>query len=385
MRHFSVLRRTLLYMVFTLVTVAVALLLGELALRLIPIPGVEYNVSTYSDLTGHGLYPNSTLIYRNERGDTARRAINNIGYPDTEHEAEKQSGMIRIGFFGDSYTEARQVELDATFFRLIENNLSKYGVETLAFGVSGFSTLQSYITYRKWGEHFDLDLVVYVFVDNDPGDNIPELKAYAGIPYPTLTDSGITVDNSFRGAANKHRNAFIFQIGDYLTSRSLVFSTVSERLVLLLRHGIKRKVTEEDRWMATKPENASAGDKAPSSDDSPSTWPIELRERTMRVTEAVILQWSQEVESRSRNFLVFYVPRAREIGKAADQQDSWKLWLEDFCRMHDIMLLDPSHALREAELSGREVFYDHFTEDGHNAFAKSFVNWFQEAYPRSQN
>ena len=47
-------------------------------------------------------------------------------------------------------------------------------------------------------------------------------------------------------------------------------------------------------------------------------------------------------------------------------------------------MLEKERELLKAELSGREVFYDHFTEDGHNAFAGSFVNWFEEAYRGSQ-
>lgn len=379
MKLFTTLRGTFLRALFVLVTLTVALLFCELFLRLVPIPGIQYDVSTYNDLTGHTLYPHSTYFYRNNRGDTATRSINSIGYLDTDHEKEKPNGTIRIGFFGDSFTEARQVELGATFFRLIENNLSDRNVETLAFGVSGFSTLQSYITYSKWGNQFDLDLVVYVFVENDPGDQIPELKLNSNIPYPILTENGFAIDNSFR-TANAHKKDFIFRIGDYLTSRSLVLATVSQRLRFLLRYGIKLNVTDDDRWMAGKPDDGSAGDWTPGADDAPSTWPTELREQAKSLTEAVILQWSQEVESHSRDFVVFYVPRGREMNKPADQQDSWKLWLENFCGTHNILLLDPSATLIEAELNGEEVFYDHFTEDGHKAFAGEFVNWFQEAY-----
>lgn len=376
-------RMLLIRLASVLATVTVALLFCEVALRLLPIPGIQYNVSRYSDLTGFGLYPNSTLLYRNGRGDKAKRSINSIGYADKEHQNEKQDGTIRIGFFGDSYTEARQVELDATFFRLIENRLRKFDVETLAFGVSGFSTLQSYITHKQWEEHFDLDLAVYVFVENDPGDNVPELKEYASIPYPVLTGRGITVDIAFR-AANRHKQRIMFIIGDYLTSKSLVLSTISDRSRLLLQHGIRFRVTEDDRTMATKSEDALAESWTPKSDDSPSTWPNELRERATRVTEAVLIQWSQEARDNSGDFVVLYVPRAREMSKPTEQQDSWKHWLEGFCAAHDIVLVDSSPELLQAESSGQEVFYDHFTEDGHSAFADSFVNWFQEDYIRKK-
>lgn len=364
-------------------SIAAALLLCELALRFVPIPGVTYNVSKYDPVTGSGLYPGSTLIYRNERGDAANRRINSIGYPDLDHDREKKPGVFRVGFFGDSYTEARQVALESTYFRLIENRLSDAKLETLAFGVSGNSTLQSYLNFTRWADQFDLDLVVYVFVDNDPGDNVPELMAHASIPYPIIVNGQLEVDNSFR-AANAHRQTLTFRLGDYLTSRSMVLSTLSDRIKLLRQYGVMREVSEEDRWMAAGANAAAAGKRPPSSDDSPSTWPEELRERARTITEAVMLQWSQDAEEDSREFAVFYVPRAREMGKAPDEQDSWRSWLETFCKQHDITLLDPSPALLEAESRGEEVFYDHFTENGHSAFADFFVDWYKQSRPQQR-
>ena len=100
----------------------------------------------------------------------------------------------------------------------------------------------------------------------------------------------------------------------------------------------------------------------------------------MLVTEAVISDWAQQVARSSRDFLVLYVPREREMGKPAAEQDSWRLWLKDVCASHQITFLDPSERLLEAESMGEEVFYDHFTESGHEVFAKSFVEWYREAY-----
>ena len=134
--------------------------------------------------------------------------------------------------------------------------------------------------------------------------------------------------------------------------------------------------------MSASPELARDSNRIPGSDALPSTWPKELRDRAKATTEAIILRWSREVRDQSRDFAIIYVPRAKEMHKSAERQDSWKHWLETFCADNDITFIDPSPTLIEAESRGEEVFYDHFTEHGHQAFAESFVKWFRESYPQ---
>jgi hypothetical protein len=143
------------------------LFISEIILQIVPIPGIQFDVAKSNTLVGGGYYPNSTQTYRNDRGDFVRRKINQWGYPDKNYKKEKADDVFRIGFLGDSYTQAIQVPLEQTFFRLIEDSLKNYNIECLAFGISGFSTLQSYLTCRKWIDFFDLDMVVYVFCEND--------------------------------------------------------------------------------------------------------------------------------------------------------------------------------------------------------------------------
>jgi hypothetical protein len=321
---------------------------------------------------GGGYYPNSTQTYRNDRGDFVRRKINQWGYPDKEHKKEKGDGVYRIGFFGDSYTQAIQVPLGQTFFRLIEDNLKSYNVECLAFGVSGFSTLQSYLTCRKWMDFFDLDMVVYVFCENDLGDQIREIKRAATIPYPILTENGFKIDNSFR-EGRKYREKFYFKIGDYLTSHSLVCATISQRLKLLLKHGVMIKVTEEDRLMKTKANIITKANKFPNQGDEPSTWPDSLREYAKKLESVILLKWKDEVELKKRKFLIICIPRSLDL----KNKDSWKQWLGEFCKNQNIIFIDPTVDLQKMSLSGKEVFYDHFTKYGHTGFANSFVRWFE--------
>jgi hypothetical protein len=43
-----------------------------------------------------------------------------------------------------------------------------------------------------------------------------------------------------------------------------------------------------------------------------------------------------------------------------------------------IPMIDPTDELIAMNDSGKPVFHDHFTPDGHVAFARAFVAWFRE-------
>lgn len=361
--------------ILCLLSGVLTLLFIELLLRLIPIPGIRFDVSKTNSLTGLGHYPNSKNFYRNDRGDFVIREINQWGFYDKKIRKIKEKGYYRIGFFGDSFTKAIQVPLEETFYYLINDKLKTYNVETLSFGVSGFSTLQSYLTCKKWVDFFDLDMIVYVFYENDLGDQIRDIKKSAKIPYPILKDDKLTIDNSFREVI-KHRDKFYFRFFDFLNSKSLFFATISERIKLLSKHGIKLKVSEEDRYMRVKknvgikyPPNLNQG-------DSPSTWPESLRNKAMKLGEFIILQWKREISDRSKEFVILYTPK--DIETPTNKQDSWKPWLEKFCTNADIPFIDPTINLLKMENSNRSVFYDHYTKHGHIAVANTFIEWYEE-------
>ena len=110
--------------------------------------------------------------------------------------------------------------------------------------------------------------------------------------------------------------------------------------------------------------------------DQPSTWPDELRERGEKTLEAVLLRWLEDTTAQSRSFAILYVPGG-DLTSLTKEDNSWKPWLESFAVQHDIPFIDPSANMLETKSQGKEVFYDHFTKDGHIAFANAFIGWFQ--------
>ncbi len=355
--------------------IVVALLLAELVLRVAPIPGISYHSFMYDDVTGQRFYPNTTVIYRSARGEVVRRRVNSWGYLDCEHGIEKPAGVVRIGFFGDSFVEARQVPLDETFHKLVETKLNTGArgtrYECVAVAMMGYGTLQSWLESKRWAKRLGLDDVVYVFCENDPGNHIPAINRSDAVPYPYLSADTVGINWSFRQRYH-HKSEWPHRAWQYLKSHSLVFSTIETRLRVLKTHGVKTRLREDERLMAARP----AEGKLPEAISPPSTWPDSLRVLAAELTRRVIVQWNKETVRMGVRFHVVYIPRPKEMRKDREIQDSWAAWLHRVCLDEEIDLVDPTDRFVEAEGGGTEIFYDHLAAGGHDVLARELVRKF---------
>lgn len=181
-------------------------LLAELSLRLF---GVTFPVfETYDSERGIKLKPGKEGWYRKEGNAFVR--INRLGYRDVEHSIRKEKGVFRICVLGDSFMEARQVDIEATFCRRLEGFLSGSPpvggktVEVLSFGVGGYGTAQEFLTLRRDALRFDPDLVLLALMTgNDIADNSLELMRAKGgwrsefRPFFVLQNGDLILDRSF--------------------------------------------------------------------------------------------------------------------------------------------------------------------------------------------
>ncbi len=153
-----------------------AMLIGELALRLLKYPSsAMYRIDPQTHL--RTFTPNSKIFFK---GDCFRNTVetNGLGFHSRDYTKEKPPKTYRIVVLGDSFVEAIHVPRNKTFWALLEESLNKskphgYDYEVIPFGFSGHGAFMNILYFQAYGRLFHPDLVIKLFVDNDPNDDLP--------------------------------------------------------------------------------------------------------------------------------------------------------------------------------------------------------------------
>jgi hypothetical protein len=225
-------KRRAVKLAMTLASLAFALLLCEVALRL-----VDYSFPTFyttDDERGFRLRPGARGTYRKEGESFVE--INSAGLRDREHPKEKPPGTLRVAVVGDSYAEALQVPAGQAFWAVAERTLNEQcpalagrRVEMINFGVSGYGTAQELITVRRDVFDYSPDIVLLAFTtNNDVTDNSRAFKRTDEIPYFVLRDGRLALDDSFRRTRSfRLRNSLPSRAGAWLRDNSRVLQAVN--------------------------------------------------------------------------------------------------------------------------------------------------------------
>jgi len=98
-------------------------------------------------------------------------------HPD-DYVVAKQRGTRRICLIGDSQVESLQIRPEETMYAVAERsmNLRSAPSQWYAFGVSGFGTAEQYEVIRRYVLDYSPDLVILLFVQNDPYDSSPYIR-----------------------------------------------------------------------------------------------------------------------------------------------------------------------------------------------------------------
>ena len=156
-----------------------ALVLAEVGLRLVGFTGDQDVWSMPDERFGRVLRPGAEGWWRAE-GETYVR-INSDGLRDREHQLPKPPGTLRIAVLGDSFSEAKQVAMENTFWAVLERELApcagswgKTHVEVINFGKAGYGTGLELLTLRENAWKYDPDIVLLQFFSgNDLANNRP--------------------------------------------------------------------------------------------------------------------------------------------------------------------------------------------------------------------
>ena len=247
--------------------------------------------------------------YYNNKEGKSEGYINSHGLRDYEYPYRKSDNTCRILVFGDSFTEALQVDLDSTFVKILERKLNERppeaGVkyEVLNMGVSGYGTANSYFLYTSEGIKYSPDLVILAFLTaNDIRNNSKKLDKSTVRPYFYINSEGILKEDlSYRGTftwMSGLRNIF-----RPLKHKSYLISLIVERTELLFKHRMDNVAALQRK-----------GD-LPSSRD----WTIYLKElppdwnEAYEISKRAILKFNNKVRSNGSHFLLLTLTNGSQI------------------------------------------------------------------------
>lgn len=365
------LRALALNLALSIFALGVAVAIAEGVLRAFPrlLPKGVYGASHYRPDLGGSVY-DDTVIYN--KLHFVEREPNSEGFLDVEHEQAPRLGVHRIGFFGDSYVEAMQVPIEQVFHRLLQEKLGTEHVEVLAFGMSGWGTLHSFLTWQTLASRYDLETTIYVFVENDPGDNAAEVQGVRGLrlspkTYATLSPLPPGFDLVTRNPPDQLGLAYA--VPKFLQERLLLARLVWNRASLLVRLGVTLWADEGQQQMTSR------AAESPSQDDLPSSWPAPYRERAEALASRILRHWRERSVASGRELIVLYVPRGEaQLRGELSPEDTWKPWLEATTAELGLPLLDPSAALKARLDAGDAVYDDHWSPAGHEVIAEALAD-----------
>ncbi len=160
------------------VTLLVITAAGEVIIRLfVPVSDVAYYF--WDPVLGPRRQPHqSGQIIR--EGMQGRFTFNAQGWNHPEdYVIPKPPGTRRVCLIGDSYVEAIHVKPHETLFTVAERAMNTSNpdqpTQWYAFGCSGMGTDREYLTLRHYTLDYRPDVVVLLFVANDPFDCSPYL------------------------------------------------------------------------------------------------------------------------------------------------------------------------------------------------------------------
>ena len=341
--------------------------LAEIAVRVL---GLSIGARTES-LSPYGprYLPNSPFVLA-EEGNVVRGRINNVGFRDRPFVFDLPDSVRRIGFFGDSYVEARQVEADSTFVNVFEDraNASGWRVDAAAFGIIGSGADQELFRFLQARREARFDEVVYVFCRNDFLDGFIEKDKPASWPFLKRDSLGAysfsgeyQEDRVHRGKAAIKELLADLHFPGFLAYRLSVYKTARQ-----VRAG----------WLPITGDAAvmtlfQLGDGAPAE-----------HQAALEHWKEVVRFWKRACDADGMAFRILYIPWPEEVDDslhAASGRDSlprWGVssWVGAFCASEGIPFHDPSQHFRAITGGrGKSLYWVHLNYEGHRALGDFFL------------
>ena len=215
-----------------------------------------------------------------------------------EFSATKKPGVLRIGVFGDSFTENSRLPVQYSFTEPLDYLLNSMGrpVEVLNFGCDDYGTDQAYLWYMDEGPRLGLDVVIYMYCANDlsdlMGNDLFVWDATRGLTYMPRAESPWYV----KVARPFYLTYFVMERAPGLADRMATLLYVASGLESE-RHGYWTHGAARDR----------RGDVADRNEDLLES-SVPAAQEVRRVFFALVDAMKSDVEQRGGKFIVGIVP-----------------------------------------------------------------------------
>ncbi len=343
---------TLLFRLVTVVAVLMGMVpVAELAVRLI-LP--EYRALT----TDRAMWVHDTELgwitranYVGEQslpgGERVTVRTNRLGFRDAEIPEPRDPWRYRIVVLGDSFAFGYGVPVEARIGEVL-TRLADGRLETINLGVTGYSTDQELLLWRRFGVPLAPDAVVLMYTGNDPRGNA--LAVGFGHPKPVfrLRDERLELQN-----VPVPRSGAVLRLKYALARHSALYNLLRERLGATLRWtGVNRLVLDE----------RIAGDGGPG---------VERSVAAREITRRLILEFVKEVRAVGARPIVLICTPGPALAATIAENSVLFAW----CRDLRIECLDTAPGFRSRELAEPEVQLfqadqHHWTAEGHGLAAR---------------
>ena len=216
------------------------------------------------------------------------RDVNAAGARDRRYLIHKADDVYRMAVLGDAYTEAMDLPVTETWWRLLAGRLAKCGfqpgkkIEVLNFAVAGYSTAQQYVMLETRVMRYRPDLVLLQLAADD------------------------VLENSFALAARKDRPFFMLEPSGGLRFDESFATSPDFRGELAFGAEMLRRAADRSRLLQL----VSRAQAAPASDSPPSE---RLRQEAWRITEGLLLKAADFSARNGARFMVLSIPPERRV------------------------------------------------------------------------
>ncbi|MBT8099842.1 MAG: hypothetical protein KJO82_08830 [Gammaproteobacteria bacterium] len=337
-----------LYLMMFALTAIMALVIAEAMLRLTGFSSeLHYRPNPYF---GWSHQPDARFTKTSVANTKVPIQINSKGLRDLEYGYEKPASASRILVLGDSFAEAFQVPLQASFAKQLEGRVAVgesgrgYSViaEVINSGASGYGTDNALLFFSHEGYKYDPDLVLLAFyVGNDVRNNWHDLEIIdAGgdrKPYFTFGADGLSLQS------------YPFEAHRSLVTRLKVFLKTHLRLYAFLRQ-IRDRIRHAASERRAVEESGVPLDLGLFARERPEPWGDALR-----MTEALLLELDHRVRSADAQLFVVLIPTEFQVHRAV-----WDKTLLDLPALADLAwdLDGPNRVLGRFLADNRIAFVD---------------------------